>query len=309
MNDRGDAIEALEAKMGIDSSAVTSSHDYKLRNLPGQDGNWDAGSVEVRAQTFQSDQTTGTAPFTVASTTVVSNLNADTVDGLQGTSIVQTSGDQSVGGIKTFTSIPVLPGSNPTTDNQASRKAYVDTKMALSGDEAVAGIKTFSSFPVTPSSAPTTDYQAANKKYVDDNTPSVAAAAVSAISFSGTISSASPTTIGTATVNSTDGSLIFSFYLTPTDATLSPRLTITDGSGSTNPTVVWTAYNFTGDTLNGGSGVASGLTIGSNVSANEEARYEIVMRTTGTSGTYTIGIRSQGSSPNTTIKGYAQYTI
>lgn len=28
-----DAVEALEAKVGIDSSAVTTSHDYKLRNL------------------------------------------------------------------------------------------------------------------------------------------------------------------------------------------------------------------------------------------------------------------------------------
>ncbi|MBM3210613.1 hypothetical protein FJZ33_00215 [Candidatus Poribacteria bacterium] len=33
---------------------------------------------------------------------------------------------QSVGGIKTFTSIPILPASDPTTDNQAARKAYVD---------------------------------------------------------------------------------------------------------------------------------------------------------------------------------------
>lgn len=43
--------------------------------------NWDAGSYEIRAQTFQSDMVTGTAPFTIASTTVVANLNADLVDG------------------------------------------------------------------------------------------------------------------------------------------------------------------------------------------------------------------------------------
>lgn len=43
--------------------------------------NWDAGSFEVRAETFESDVATGTAPFVVASTTVVTNLNADTVDG------------------------------------------------------------------------------------------------------------------------------------------------------------------------------------------------------------------------------------
>lgn len=46
-------------------------------------GNWDAGSYEVRAQTFESDVATGTAPFTIASTTVSTNLNADLWDGKQ----------------------------------------------------------------------------------------------------------------------------------------------------------------------------------------------------------------------------------
>ena len=67
--------------MGVDSSAVTSSHDYKFTHLPTQVQNWDAGGYEVRAQTFQSDVSTGTAPFIVASTTVVTNLNADKLDG------------------------------------------------------------------------------------------------------------------------------------------------------------------------------------------------------------------------------------
>lgn len=42
---------------------------------------WDAGAFEIRAQTFESDVTTGTAPLVVASTTVVANLNADKLDG------------------------------------------------------------------------------------------------------------------------------------------------------------------------------------------------------------------------------------
>lgn len=72
--------------------------------------------------------------------------------------------------LQTFTVIPELPASNPTTDNQAVRKKYVDdTFVDLTSSETVAGVKTFSSFPITPSSAPTTDYQVANKKYVDDN--------------------------------------------------------------------------------------------------------------------------------------------
>lgn len=45
--------------------------------------------------------------------------------GLTGNMLI--SGVQSIDGIKTFTSIPVLPASNPTTDNQLARKAYVDS--------------------------------------------------------------------------------------------------------------------------------------------------------------------------------------
>lgn len=39
---------------------------------------------------------------------------------------VKLTGNQTLQGVKTFGSIPVLPASNPTTDNQAVRKAYVD---------------------------------------------------------------------------------------------------------------------------------------------------------------------------------------
>ena len=37
-NNRADAIEALESKVGVTSSPTTTSHDYLLRNLPAQDG-------------------------------------------------------------------------------------------------------------------------------------------------------------------------------------------------------------------------------------------------------------------------------
>jgi cytoskeletal protein CcmA (bactofilin family) len=50
-------------------------------------GDLDIGSHELRAQTFESDVSTGTAPFTVASTTQVANLNAATA----GTATVATT--------------------------------------------------------------------------------------------------------------------------------------------------------------------------------------------------------------------------
>ncbi|MFA5626269.1 MAG: hypothetical protein WC965_02175 [Thiohalomonadaceae bacterium] len=45
-------------------------------------------------------------------------------------SVVKLTGNQTVAGVKTFSSIPILPASNPTTDNEASRKKYVDDGLA-----------------------------------------------------------------------------------------------------------------------------------------------------------------------------------
>lgn len=42
------------------------------------------------------------------------------------TNNVKLTGDESVAGVKTFTSIPVLPDSDPTTSNQLVRKSYAD---------------------------------------------------------------------------------------------------------------------------------------------------------------------------------------
>ncbi len=44
---------------------------------------------------------------------------------------VDTSGDETIAGVKTFSSIPVLPATNPTLDDHAVRKVYVDS---LGGD-------------------------------------------------------------------------------------------------------------------------------------------------------------------------------
>jgi len=52
--------------------------------------------------------------------------DSDKLDNIDSTGFVQTSGNQTVGGIKTFTSIPALPATNPTTANQAVRKGFAD---------------------------------------------------------------------------------------------------------------------------------------------------------------------------------------
>lgn len=40
---------------------------------------------------------------------------------------VSNSGDETINGVKTFGSIPILPAANPISDNQAVRKLYADT--------------------------------------------------------------------------------------------------------------------------------------------------------------------------------------
>lgn len=53
----------------------------------------------------------------VAQNSKVDTLNAQSV---------KKTGNQTIAGIKTFSSIPLLPASNPTTANQATRKAFVE---------------------------------------------------------------------------------------------------------------------------------------------------------------------------------------
>jgi len=62
------------------AGTVTLNNILRRDGTLGLTGNWDAGNYEVRAQTFNSDVATGTAPFTVASQTKVTSLNADYLD-------------------------------------------------------------------------------------------------------------------------------------------------------------------------------------------------------------------------------------
>jgi hypothetical protein len=87
---------------------------------------------------------------------------------------VQTTGNQTVGGIKNFTSGVTVP--DPVGDTDAATKEYVDSALIgkaddnavvkLTGDQQIEGIKTFTSIPLSATS-PTSASQLANKDYVD----------------------------------------------------------------------------------------------------------------------------------------------
>jgi hypothetical protein len=106
--------------------------------------------------------------------TYINNTLTTEVDALDAANVKKT-GDQTVAGVKTFSSFPVTPSSAPTTDYQAANKKYIDDNFAgvgntvnLTGDQTVAGTKTFSTTPIVPVAAPTQDTEVSNKKYVDD---------------------------------------------------------------------------------------------------------------------------------------------
>jgi hypothetical protein len=70
------------AEVVSDIGALTSlSGAVLIDGTVALSANWDAGSFKITAEQFESDIVTGTAPFIVASTTMVSSLNADLLDG------------------------------------------------------------------------------------------------------------------------------------------------------------------------------------------------------------------------------------
>ncbi len=77
---------------GLLYKLTSGGAESNVISADGLAADWDAGSYEIRAQTFESDVATGTAPLTIASTTKVTNLNSDQVDG-NNFDTVTTKGD------------------------------------------------------------------------------------------------------------------------------------------------------------------------------------------------------------------------
>ncbi len=85
-------------------------------------GPWDAGE-DITAPQFHSDVGGGTPPLTVVSTTLVSNLNADMVDG------VHEAAFSLADGTRNFTG--VVGGVDPTASNHLATKEYVDQAVSF----------------------------------------------------------------------------------------------------------------------------------------------------------------------------------
>ena len=75
------AGKTLNVSAGTLTTSAAQNKAILQSGIANNDANVDFQGFEVRAQTFESDVATGTAPFVVASTTQVANLNASTLGG------------------------------------------------------------------------------------------------------------------------------------------------------------------------------------------------------------------------------------
>ena len=106
-------ILQIEGFLGLNTYGATTV-SYLLSHLPGQLANLSMGTNSISAYTYTSTVATGTSPFTVSSTTMVSNLNANLLNGKSAPSgtIVGTTDSQSISN-KTITSSTVSGLSSP----------------------------------------------------------------------------------------------------------------------------------------------------------------------------------------------------
>ena len=93
------------------------------------------GDMQFRRGTFT--QATGTAPFSVSSTTLINNLNADMLDGIEATSFVRSDADDTIANNLSFTSIttPITTHSIKFNDSEMSSSYYTEANGVLAFDE------------------------------------------------------------------------------------------------------------------------------------------------------------------------------
>jgi hypothetical protein len=100
------AIETVNYSLSNQPTATTTSEHNELAGLQGGTAN----------EYYH---------LTAAQTAIATQAASDTVAGYV------TTEAQTIAGVKTFAAVPELPASDPTTENQATRKSYVDRQSII----------------------------------------------------------------------------------------------------------------------------------------------------------------------------------
>lgn len=192
VNDLQDEVVAIETELlktagsVIDHGSLSglgdndhpqySKTDHVHTEYAGTNHNHDATYLGIAATAKDSDKLGGELPSAFSRTShthtgyAPSDHNHDTAYAAKThghTEYVKNTGNETIAGVKTFSSLPVLPTATPTTNN-AIRKGYADnTYVGMAGNQTVGGEKTFSTLPKVPTTTPTSNDQVASKAYVD----------------------------------------------------------------------------------------------------------------------------------------------
>lgn len=201
INDLQDEVVAIETELlktagsVIDHGSLSglgdndhpqySKTDHVHTMYAGTNHNHDATYLGIAATAKDSDKLGGELPSAFSRTNhahtgyAASDHNHDTTYAPKThthTEYVKNTGNETISGEKTFSTLPKVPTTTPTSNDQVASKAYVDSVAGggsggpyvdLTSNQSVGGVKTFTSIPLLPSSMPTLNNQAANKAYVD----------------------------------------------------------------------------------------------------------------------------------------------
>lgn len=152
-------VEPLDSQLKMPIAFVIHAHTHGtlyVRTL-GIDENHDRDLISTKLDT---SEYTATDILTKLKTVdgSGSGLEAETV-----TNGVYITGNQTIDGVKTFSSNPLSTASQSTNANALTKYSSV---VKNTGAETIAGVKTFSSSPIVPT--PINNSDAVNKQYVDN---------------------------------------------------------------------------------------------------------------------------------------------
>ena len=120
----------FERKPFFVGGSESLARDLKADGTVALTANWDVGAYTITALRFISDQATGTAPFTVASTTVVANLNASLLEGNAAAAFVPAYAGLAIGDILCATSATAVGSLSAVAAGQVLASAGTTTKPA-----------------------------------------------------------------------------------------------------------------------------------------------------------------------------------